>query len=401
MMLKDTLREVVRSQRKDLDSSEYGVEREMLGEIDLAIPFAVVLSGVRRCGKSTLLRQLAKKVVHYYFNFEDSRVAGFEPSDFQKLDDVLHDEFGERGYYFFDEIQNVEKWELFVRAGLDKSKKFVITGSNASLLSRELGTRLTGRHLRHELFPFSFKEFLALEGKKPGVNAFDEYLRLGGFPAYLRFGKQNILRELLNDVIERDILARHSIRDSKTVKELALHLLTNSGKEFSYTGLKNSFGLGSTNTAISFVSFLEDSYLLFTVPRFEYSLKKQRVNPKKAYSVDTGLSAANSASFSADSGRALENAVFLHLRRKHREIFYFKRKGECDFIARENKLAAFQACYELTEDNKERELNGLVEALTELKLASGLLITRDQTDSFTVGGKKITVVPAWKWMLES
>ncbi len=195
---------------------------------------------------------------------------------------------------------------------------------------------------------------------------------------------------------------RHKLRETKAVKEMALYLLTNSGKEFSFNSLKRLFGLGSTTTASSFVSFLEDAYLLFTVPKFDYSLKKQLVIPKKAYSIDNGFSFSYSASFSEDKGRLLENAVFLHLRRKHRDIFYYRGKKECDFVIKErNRIAsAFQVCYVLNEYNPQREMDGLTEALREFGLAEGLILTFDQEDRFMADGKKIVVMPAWKWMAE-
>ena len=169
--------------------------------------------------------------------------------------------------YFFDEIQNVEKWELFVRTMLDQGKHFLITSSNASLLSKELGTRLTGRHLLKELFPFSYPEYLIFTSTKAGPETFNEYLKKGGFPEYLRFGRSEILQELLNDIVMRDIVVRHKLRSPKSIKEMALFLISNIGVEFSYNSLAKTFNLGSTNSAISFVSYLEDSYLLFTVPK--------------------------------------------------------------------------------------------------------------------------------------
>jgi len=403
MLLKETLRDVVRSQMAELAGFDYGVEREALGRIDLSLPFAQVISGVRRCGKSTLLKQLMRKAPgFYYFNFEDPRAASFDTGDFQKLDEVFAEEFGEAAHYFFDEIQNAPKWELFVRSRLDRKKHFLITGSNASLLSRELGTRLTGRHLAMELFPFSFGEFLLFSGKKPGVDSFDEYLEKGGFPEYLKYRRAEILQELLNDIMSRDIAVRHRLKSLKTMKEIAVFLLSNVGKEFSYNSIKKTFGLGSVNTAISFISYLEDSYLLFTVPKFDYSQKKQIANQKKVYSVDNGLSSANSVSFSADKGRMLENAVFLHLKRKSKSIFYFSGKNECDFLVKEKEKisTAVQACLELNEDNKERETKGLLEAMQKFGLKEGLIITRSQEDKIREKNKTITIKPAWKWMLE-
>lgn len=403
MILKDTLRSITRSQRDELSKLSCGIEREKLSQIDISIPFAIVLSGIRRCGKSTLLRQLMpRRKDFYYFNFEDPRLAGFEAEDFQKLDDVFVEEYGPSSYYFFDEIQNVKKWELIVRKILDSKKHVVITGSNASLLSIELGTRLTGRHLRYELFPFSFREFLKFTGKHPSQESFEYYFLKGGFPEYLVTTRAEVLQELLNDIIARDIALRHNIRNLKTIKEFALYLLTNTGKTFSYNSLKKIFGLGSTNSAIAFVSHLEDSYLIFTIPKFDYSLKKQLINPKKAYSIDNGLSNVNSASFSEDRGRMLENIVFLNLRKKHKDIFYFNEKGECDFLVKEGaKISeAVQVCYDLNDDNKDREIHGLIEAMNKFKLKEGTIITYEQEEEIKTSGKTIKVVPALKWLLK-
>jgi hypothetical protein len=403
MILKETLRGIVRTQYRSLKEMEIGVIREKIDQIDLNIPFAIVISGARRCGKSTLLRQLSnKKPKFYYFNFEDPRTAAFEVGDFQKMNDIFVEEYGEADCYFFDEIQNAQKWELFVRQMLDKKRHFALTGSNASLLSKELGTKLTGRHLRFELFPFSFSEFLKFTKTKPGADSFESYLKMGGFPQYLKDRRDDILRELLNDIIIRDIVVRYKLRNPKTVKEIAIYLLTNIGKEFSYRALKEIFGLGSTNTLIFLVSCFEDSYLMFVVPKFSYSLKSQIKSPKKIYCVDNGLAAVNSASFSDDKGRMLENMVFLHLRKRYKNVFYFREKHECDFLVSEkNKItAAFQVCFELNDDNKDREIKGLEEALEKLNLKEGLILTFNQEDELSISNKRITIKPAWKWLIE-
>jgi len=402
MMLKETLRSVAKSQAAELPLLDNGVERDGLRELDVRPQFALILSGIRRCGKSTLLRQLMEmRGKTYYFNFEDPRVEGFEPSDFSRLDEVFHEENGDSDCYFFDEIQNAPRWETFIRPMLDRGKMVVITGSNASLLSRELGTRLTGRHIRHEVFPFSFGEFTRLAGVKPGPKAFTEYMKRGGFPGYIKSGNDEVLRELFNDILARDIAMRHGLRSFKALKEMALFLMSNIGKEFTYNSLKKAFGLGSVNSAISFVSYLEDSYLLFSVPRFDYSPKKQLVSPKKIYSIDNGLSRAVSLSFSDDAGRALENAVHLELRRRRKEIFYFKGRGECDFLVKEGMeiTEAIQVCHSLNEENKARELGGLIEAMEKFKLNEGLILTYADEDEVTGGGRKIKVLPAFKWML--
>lgn len=398
MTLKSTLRKVVKLQEKDLKEIDLGLKRELLPKIKLNLPHAIILSGVRRCGKSTLLKQIIKTVNNSHFiNFEDQRLINFTINDFEKLDEIFKEDFEESDYYFFDEIQNVAGWERYVRGRLDSRKKFIITGSNASLLSKELGSKLTGRHLTYELFPFSYTEMLRFKSKKPSLSSFQEYFNEGGFPEYLKYKKIEILQELLNDILMRDIVIRYKLRESKTIKELAIYLITNLGKEFSYNNLKNHFNLGSTNSVISYISYFEDSYLLFTIQKFDYSYKKQILNKKKVYSIDVGLSNANSASFSEDKGRILENIVFLHLRRKFKEVYYFKEKYECDFIIREKgkMTKAVQVCYELNEENKDRELFGLKEAMKKLNIKDGAIITFNQEDK--IDG--IKMIPAWKWLL--
>ncbi len=402
MIDKETLRKIVRLQREELLLFDEGVSREESVDIDINVPFAVILSGIRRCGKSTLLLQLMKRAKHfYYFNFEDSRATDFDVKDFEKLDLIFHEEYKDCQYYFFDEIQNVPKWELFIRRSVDLKKHVVITGSNASLLSKELGTRLTGRHLTHELFPFSFKEFLKIEKLKGNLNSFERYLTEGGFPEYLKLKRPDILQELLTDILTRDIATRYKIRSQKRLKELAIHLLTNIGKQFTYNSLKKSFKLGSVNSVISFISYFEDAYLLFTIPKFDYSHKKMLVSPKKVYSIDNGLSVRNSASFFDDRGRLLENLVFINLRRKHKDLLYFQNTHECDFIVRDGEkiIMAVQVCYEINEDNKERELYGLREAVEKFKLKEGLILTYNQTDEFELGKAKIKAIPIWRWLL--
>lgn len=401
MISEEALREIVSAQRNALDSYEPGIPREEIGNINLRLPHARIISGIRRAGKSTLLYQLSKRLRDFhYLNFEDPRLLDFGLSDFEKLDELFKSAYGDYEYYLFDEIQKVEQWELFVRSRMDQKKKFIITGSNASLLSKELGRSLTGRHVDSELFPFSFNEFLMFKNKTAGLQPFKEYLKLGGFAEYLKYGGQEILQQLFSDVIQRDIVARYKLREPAVLERMAVYLLTNIGRDFSYNSLKGMFNLGSATTVMSYISYLEDSYLLFSVPRFSFSMKKQLANPKKIYAIDNALSIANSVSFASDSGRMLENLVFLALRRRFKNIFYFSGNGECDFLIKykNRMIMAAQVCYNLNEDNKGREISGLVEALNATGLDEGIIITYDQEDKLEIEGKTISVVPAWKWI---
>ena len=396
----ETLRKIVDKQKEELKKRDLGIKREILKNISLKGTHIIILSGMRRSGKSTLLKQIIKEYKNYYFfNFEDQQAYGFDIFDFNKLDEIFNEKFKSENYCV-DEIQNVEGWERFIRTLHDNEKKIIVTGSNASLLSKELGTKLTGRHIRYEVFPFSYNEMIKLFNKKPNKETFEEYMSLGGFPEFLKDQRQELLQELFNDTITRDIVIRYGLKDQKVITNMATYLITNMGKEFSYNKIKEQFKLGSVNTVISYISYLEDCYLLFTIPKFEFSYKKQLISPKKIYSIDTGVGKAISASYSKDLGRILENIVFLHLRRKYKEIFYHKEKFECDFIIKDKDkiIKAIQVCYDLTNDNLNREIEGLREAIKRYKLKKGFIITFDQKDYF---GDDIEVVPAWKFLSEN
>ncbi len=333
-------------------------------------------------------------------SFEDPRLSTFEVNDFFKLEKIFG-RIGSSELFFFDEIQNVDGWEKYIRVLHDKKQKVFVTGSNAKILSKELGTSLTGRQISLEVFPFSYLEYLAHFNLDAGVESFSDYFKLGGMPEFLNTKNKDVLLNLYNDLIYRDIVVRHSLRNPKLVRELGVYLATNIGKEFSYNNLAKAFELGSSNTASSYISFFEDAYLFFTVPRFSYSLKQQAKNPKKIYGIDTGLLAILSMSFSKDQGRLLENLVFIHFKRLGKEVFYYRQKGECDFIiATGGKVEmAVQVCYDLNADNLPREENGLLEALNELGLSEGTILTFGQKDELQREGKTIRIIPVWEWIL--
>lgn len=400
MILKEALSRAVKSQFEDLQKRETGTPRELLENIDLKSNHVIIISGIRRTGKSTLLHQLMSRVGKSgYFNFEDPRVIDFTVEDFERLKEVFGEE-EEIKIYFFDEIQNVKNWEIFVRSEQDRKSKIFITGSNASLLSIELGTRLTGRHISYELFPFSYSEFIRFKNIKKNISAFDLYFKLGGLPEYLQFENPQVLHQLFEDIIMRDIVARYGLKNPNQIKELALYLITNIGKEFSNNNLKQLFNLGSANTVASYISYFSDSYLFFTIPRFSYSVKQQIRNNKKVYSVDHGLIRNLSKSFSPDEGRLLENIVFIELRKRYKKVFYFSGDFECDFLVKDagKIINAIQVTVELSDLNYQRETDGLIEALNYTKLKEGLILTYDYQDEITVSGKNIKIVPVWKWL---
>jgi predicted AAA+ superfamily ATPase len=403
MITKETIMEVINLQRESLEKAEIGTPREEQKELTILDSFALIITGVRRCGKSTLLHQLIKKQKKaYYLNLEDPRLEGFSLSDFNKIEAIMEEIYGKSGTYFFDEIQNIPQWEKYIRYLVDKKEEVVLTGSNAALLSKELGTRLTGRHLNFELFPFSFKEFLNLKKAEPSLEAFKEYLFQGGFPEFLKKNTPTILHDLLSDIIMKDIAIRFNIKNTEILRKIAIYLISNVGKEFSYNSIKKMFEIKSVQSVIDYISFFENAYLMFSIPRFSYSFKQQQINPKKAYSIDNGFSSNNSASFSKDAGKMLENLVFITLRHKNKDIFYFQDKKECDFVIKEKEkiIQAIQVCYNLNEETQEREIKGLLEALKEFKLREGLILTYNQEDRFVIEDKIIKAIPVWKWLLE-
>ena len=401
MILKSELRQILRSQREAMGRRTSGVIRQDLERLKPLRNFAIIISGIRRCGKSTLLVQSMKREEgFYYLNFEDPRLAEFELKDSEMLEEAFSEEFHEADLYYFDEIQNIAGWESYVRYLLDNEKRVVITGSNASLLSRELGTKLTGRNLRIELFPFSYHEYLEYMESEDSKVSFQDYLASGGFPEYLRTGMDEVLQNLLLDIISRDIIFRNPVKNPGIVTEIAVYLLGNSAREFTLSKLQKMFSaIGSVTTIGSYVELLEDAYIIFTLPRFSYSQRSRQINPKKVYAIDNGLIRANSIQFSDDHGRFLENHVFLELRKRYRELFYFREKGECDFLVKEKTTItkAIQVCYELTTRNKQREIEGLVEAMEFFELDCGYILTLDQEEDILIAGKRISVVPARKF----
>lgn len=401
MIRKEILQEVIESQRKWIIQFGKGIERDKLKDIKLSASFAVVISGIRRCGKSTLLSQLLKRQKKfYYLNLEDPRLNNFELDDFNKADQIFRERYGKNCPYFFDEIQNIPEWEKFVRFLIDNKKEVVITGSNASLLSKELGTKLTGRHLRIELFPFSYNEYLRFFNSKTSVESFNKYLYKGGFPEFLKMDNPAIHHELLKDVVSRDIAVKFGIKNISILNKLVAYLISHTGKEFSYNSLKKMFDIKSVQTVIDYISYFEDAYLIFVINKFSYSYKKQQVNPKKVYSIDNGFSYSNSVSFSKDKGRMLENNVFLNLRRNYSEIYYYSEKAECDFIIKEKEkiIQVIQVCYHLNKDNEKREIEGLLESMRKFNLKEGLILTNNQEDILEIDGKKIYVKPVWQWL---
>jgi predicted AAA+ superfamily ATPase len=399
MTLSD-LRETVETQTATLGERRGELERYALAGLPSLQSHALIISGIRRCGKSTLLHQFAtkQKKAFFHLNFDDLRLSGFSPVDFRLLDMLIGEK--KATLLFFDEIQTVDQWELYIRQKLDEGYQVAITGSNASLLSRELGTKLTGRHITKELFPFSYEEYCAFTDQRAGLPSLEKYLKQGGFPEYLKTGNRDILSQLQADILYRDIAVRYRLRDVSSLKRLWTYLVSNPAQLVSPSKLLQMTGLRSPTTVLEYISYFELSYLIQLVPCFAWSLKKQSLAPKKVYVIDNGIILTGSLSFTGNKGALLENFVYTVLRAQTRDVFYFAGSAkECDFVVNphEARPLCIQVCDTLTVDNRQRELQGLFEAMDFFDQSEGIIITRNESDIILEQGKKVRVVPAWEF----
>jgi len=420
MMTSEQLKKVIIPQNLRFTKYEETVPREILGEITSlsATPHVLIITGMRRAGKSTLLKQINENLFsskQTYLNFEGEKLLSFTSEDFGAVHETFLELSEKVDVVFFDEIQNVDKWEIAIRRYHGEGIKVILTGSNASLLSREFGTKLTGRHIDIVLYPFSFREYLVfrkieLSDKDfylPEISAllrkeFNIFFVKGGIPEYLRFEREEIIQQIYEDILIKDIIVRYGIGDERSFRELAKLLLSNPGKLFSYNKLKTNLGFGSVNTVKSYISFMENSYLLFQVEKFSPSLKKQIINNKKIYCIDNAFLNLVSFETSDNLGRKLENLVYVELRRRKYTIHYHREKYECDFVlSLKNKVVrVIQVCYQLDDDNIAREINGIIEAASFHDLGEGLILTMDQEEEKRENGIKITIAPVWKWLLK-
>lgn len=376
----------------------------------------LVITGMRRVGKSTLLQQLMQDLPGYcYLNAEDERLIHFKAEDFSQLNESLIEVYGDSNFYFFDEIQNINNFEIIVRRLQDAGKKIILTGSNSSLLSMELGTRLTGRYIQIELFPFSFNEFLHFKQQKISKEDFylpekkvqlkqffKEWLDSGGMPEYLNYKDISYLRTLFDNIIYRDIIARYNIRKHTTLKELVHLLANNLTLPVTYTSLKNKVGLSNSDTVKEYINYLCNSYMFFELKKYSASYAKQLFNPKKIYLIDNAFHNMITLIKPENIGRKLENIMHLHYRSNNYELYYFSEGPECDFVAidKQGKIQLTQVCWELTSSNKDREIKGLIAAMNFFKIEEGIIITFDQEDEIEIEGKKIDVLPVWKFLLK-
>lgn len=387
---------------------------------------AVVFYGVRRSGKTFILFSLFKKYRDraLYIDFEDDRLTGFQLKDFEELKEVMLELrphlINKELVFLLDEVQNVKGWERFCRRAVERENiKVFVSGSSSRMMPFEIHTELRGRSWSIEVLPFSFKEYLHAKDidiknesfiygtKKVLVKKhFSEYMRWGGFPEVLflksELEKTKLIKEYFSAMFFRDLVEKYNITNIPLLESLTDKLFSSFSMKFSlttfYKQYKDKFPLSKDLLFRYYKHFLQ-SMLVFEVRKFAESTYKRMRNPAKVYLVDTGLCRRIT---SADAGRLLENIVFLELRRKRCEVFYFEEKRECDFIAKteDNRVLPIQVCFELKGENSEREIGGLIEACKWLGTDKGIILTYDEERDISVNGINIKVFPAWKWSIE-
>jgi predicted AAA+ superfamily ATPase len=414
--MKNILQTIIADQLEFLTLAEHSIERE-IPEGFILTQDILVISGIRRSGKSTLLQQIRKKQKErdYYLNFDDNRLINFTVNDFQMLYELFIELFGLQKTFYFDEIQNIPSWERFVRRLHDGGNKVYITGSNATMLSRELGTHLTGRFVRYELYPFSFKEFLLFRGEAVSLQnlfrtnnraqlkaLFNQYFTLGGFPGYLKNKETETLRFLFESILYRDVMVKNKLTNEKEMQELVFYLASNTSKLSTYNSLTKIIGVKNASTVKNYIAFLQDSYLVFQMSKYEYSVKKQIQNAKKTYLIDTGLIKQLGFSFSDNTGQLLENLIFIELKRRNKTVYYHSQAKECDFVVCNGFQVkeVIQVCMVFdVEQTKKREIEGLQEAMEVYSLTEGKIITMDTEEELIINSKTINILPAWKWLI--
>lgn len=424
MVEKRIIEQVLSEQQEELtawqDTELCSRKEEALVELDSNL--AQVIIGVRRSGKSTLCCNILKshKEEFAYVNFDDERLQHLQTSDLNTVLEVLYKIYGDFKYLFLDEIQNIEGWHLFVNRLLRQRIHILITGSNAKLLSGELATHLTGRNNQIELYPFSFAEWCLCKGidikskttkaeAKKQV-AFEEYLKQGGFPELLNnTNNARYVGNLVNSILKRDIEQRHKIKFTEAFEQLANHLMNLAPVTIIEKDLAAAVGIKSNHTANNYISFLKEAYLLLGVKRFS-TKSRQRIRAEKVYPIDVALMDSRPDAFAGENiGWRLETIVLIELLRRNRpvnrDVYYYKNDSgyEADFIVCEKNIVKeiYQVSYDISkEKTRKRELRGLLAASKETQCNHLFLITDSHREEVTIEDKKISIVPAYEWLLK-
>lgn len=412
------IRDILLLQKRELEEriNDKYIERNIkLPEFNNSL--IKVIIGPRRAGKSFLAMHILKNLENFaYANFDDEKL--LEIKDYDEIINSLKTIYNNPKYFFFDEIQNLPKWELFANRLQRQGFNLILTGSNSKLLSKELSTHLTGRHLEIFVFPFSFKEYisnlgeLTLAEKKEKLN---NYLTFGGYPEPLinKINYKDYLKTLYDSIIYKDIIKRFNLRNPNTIEEISKQLISNIAKEFSYGNLQKLTNSKNKITIKKYVDYLEETFIFFKIQKFSYKIKEQVSSNKKIYCIDNGFIYAKSFKINPDTGRLYENIVAIELKKKELdkdiELYFWKNQQgeEVDFLIRQGLeiKELIQVCYDVKDlRTKEREIRALLKASKELKCKNLTIINYDydaeeKTEWFGIKGT-IKFIPLWKWLLE-
>lgn len=419
MYMKDLLKQIILEQQEILHAPNKRYVQRYIADEWLQTSEILIISGIRRCGKSVLMQQIRDRLVEkdFFFNFDDERLANFKLDDFQKLQECFVELFGEQHTYYFDEIQNIEGWERFVRRLYNAGNKIIITGSNARMLSRELGTHLTGRYIQVEIYPFSFQEYLAMNeipvnaktlytttGRATMVKSFVKYMECGGFPKFLQDGSVSYLTSLYESIIYRDILTRNGLTNEKEMLEMMFYLASNATKRVTYSSLGKVVGIQHPDTIKNYLEYIQQTYLISQMFRYDPSVKKQMMSPKKIYFVDNAIIKRIGFNATENNGVFLENLVFIELKRRGWDVYYYADKKECDFIVRKGLHIsdAYQVTLKMdSPQTREREIAGVREAMQAYSLSKGYILTFEGKETINFDdGTIVEVVPVWEWILQ-
>lgn len=413
------IRDVLLIQKRELESrfKEKYVERDIdLRRINNNLINVII--GPRRSGKSFFAIHVLNKMGSFgYANFDDERLV--EVKDYDEIVNTIDSIYNNPKYLLFDEIQNLEKWELFVNRLQRQGHNLVITGSNSKLLSKELATHLTGRHSLTNVSPFSFHESLKLEDKELTGNEIKtklfSYVTQGGYPEPLikKLDHKDYLSTLFASIIYKDIVKRFRVRSVQAIEDLATYMISNIAKEFSYNTLTKVTKCKSVHTVEKYLNYLEEAFIFFKLNRFSFKVKEQMASNKKIYCVDNGFISAKAFKFSPDMGQLYENVVAIELKKLEMDgvanIYFWKSKQqeEVDFVVKQGLKVThlIQVCFDVSDvKTKEREIRALIKAGKELKCKNLVAITEDyeakeKISWFGVEGN-IRFIPLWKLLFE-
>lgn len=417
----DALRQVVIEQQDEINRIREmpWVERSILKKSQklLDTNWIKVVVGVRRAGKSIFSHLLLRNKRYGYINFDDERFIGVSAADFDKVLQFILECTPDPEVLFFDEVQNINGWELFVNRLQRQGYNLVITGSNSKLLSKELASHLTGRYMPIEVFPFSFEEFLRAKNFKwtPAsllktsdkavlYSHLKEYLHKGGFPELAVEGfNAEYLRELYDKIVSKDITSRYRVRFTEALREIAIYSHANLGENVTFQKVKNLFGLNSVNTVKNHFQYLDEGYLVFLLEAFDRKYVEQVKQPRKIYTIDNGLSAAINPKFNEHKKKALENLVFQELCRRGESFAHHDISGmEVSFVIHTQKEpnAMLQVVWSLHDLHAHKKTKkALIKALEKLKCKNCTILTWEDESVEEIDGLTLKVIPIWKWLL--